>query len=54
MVTVKNCFVPGPLYRVATPVALSATHQALPEVRDRPQELTNCGSVGSATPGVLA
>src|SRR5215472_11687905 len=54
MVTIKDCFSPGPLYRVATPVALSVTHQALPEVRDRPQEFTNCGSLLSAGPAVLA
>jgi len=54
MVTIKNCFVPRPLYQVATPVALSAIHQVLPEERDRLQELTNCGSVASATPAALA
>src|SRR5260370_1976365 len=54
MVTTKDCFFPGPLYRVATPFALSETHQTLPAVRVRPQELTSCGSVASATPGALA
>ena len=54
IVTTKDCFVPGPLYRVATPVTLSAAHQTLPEVRVRPHELTNCGSVASAAPDVLA
>jgi len=46
MVTIKDCFVPAPLYKVATPILLSETHQVLPEERDRPQELTNCGFRG--------
>src|SRR5580693_5780368 len=42
----------GTLLRVEHPETVPG--QALPEGRDRPQELTNCGSVASATPGVLA
>src|SRR5258708_20906062 len=45
----QGLFRPGPLYRVATPVALSASHQVLPEERDRTQELTNLRYAASET-----
>src|ERR1700743_1977788 len=39
ILTTKVCFVPGPSYKVANPVASSETHQVLGELRDRLQPL---------------
>src|ERR1041384_266946 len=51
MVTTNGTIAPAPLYSVATPVPLSATHHGLVALRASPQGLTRWGSVVAASPG---
>src|SRR5512147_26190 len=49
-VTTSDCATPAPLYRVESPVPLSAAHHGVVELRERPQGLTRFGSVNVAMP----
>src|SRR3954468_14234460 len=50
IVTTSPCFAPLPLYKVESPVPLSAPHHGLPAERASPHGFTRSGSVNDARP----